>query len=58
MIELAKVHVLKARKGGVNFGLIDYFIALEALKFKLSLFSRDKLILELARNLGVRKLAD
>jgi predicted nucleic acid-binding protein len=58
VIELAEVHMLKARKGGVNFGLIDYFIVLEALKFKLNIFSRDKLMLELARNLGVRTLAD
>ena len=56
ILELAEMHIIKARKGGINFGLIDYFIVLEALRFKLSLFSKDKVMLELARNLGVRIL--
>ncbi len=58
ILELSEKHIIKARKGGVNFGLIDYFIVLEALKFKLSIFSKDKVMLELAKNLGVRILVE
>ncbi len=58
ILELAEKHIIKARKGGLNFGLIDYFIVLQALKFKLSILSRDKVMLEVARNLGVRILTN
>jgi len=58
ILEFAEKHIIKARKWGLNFGLIDYFIVLQALKFKLFILSRDKIMLELARNLGVRILID
>lgn len=58
IIQLAEKYIIKARKGGLNFGLIDYFIVLQALELKLSIFSRDKVMLELSKNLGVRILVD
>jgi len=58
IIQLTEKYIIKARKGGLSFGLIDYFIVLQALELKLSIFSKDKVMLELSKNLGVRILID
>lgn len=58
IIQLAEKYLIKARKGGLSFGIIDYFIVLQALELKLLIFSKDKAMLELSRNLGVRILLD
>ncbi len=54
LYDLAYEKIITARKGGLDFGLVDYLIVLQALKYNLILYTRDKTMLQVARNLRVQ----
>ncbi len=43
-----------ARTSGISVGLIDFFLAVQALGERCALFTRDKPLLKLARTLGIQ----